>query len=301
MRNLGIILAGGLGTRLYPITQVVSKQLLPVYNKPMVYYPLSTLLAKGCEKILVITNPQHTQLFEALLMNSVSRFGASIYVRSQERPRGLADALIIAGRFLDEIDEQATGFVLALGDNLFYGPDFHEISPIRSTAQIHTYPVPYPQNYGVFHYHIQDGRTVRKITEKPKNPLSRQAVIGLYEYPTDAAEYAMSLSPSARGELEITDLNNIYLEEDRCNLYVHNQPSVWMDMGTPSNLLETASFIQAVENRTGTLVGAPELAAGRVLAVERGLPMIINSLPELYPPNSPYTEQLMKILTQPPL
>ena len=253
-KRKGIILAGGSGTRLYPVTQSISKQLLPVYDKPMIYYPLSTLMLAGIQDILIISTPNDTPLFESLLGDG-SQWGLNISYKVQPSPDGLAQAFILGETFIGN-DLSA----LVLGDNIFYGHDFNELLLNAMTrddsATVFAYHVNDPERYGVAEFNKNN--KVMSLEEKPKNPKSNYAVTGLYFYDNNAVSMVKSLKPSARGELEITDLNRLYLEKDRLNVEIMGRGYAWLDTGTHDSLLEASQFIATLENRQGLKVSCPE-------------------------------------------
>ena len=287
----GIILAGGSGTRLYPATHAMSKQLLPVYDKPMVYYPLSTLMLAGVREILLISTPQDTPRFEQLIGDG-SRWGIDVSYAVQPAPQGIAQAFLIGERFIGR-----DACSLILGDNIFYGHDLS--AQVQSAAQstsgatIFAYPVQDPERYGVVEF--DNERRAVSIEEKPSQPKSRYAVTGFYVYDNDVVEIARNLKPSARGELEITDVNLEYLRRGDLNVVLMGRGTAWLDTGTHEALLAASMFIETIEKRQGLKVSCPEEIAFRMGYIDGGaLERVATAMG-----NSSYGRYLLEVLREP--
>lgn len=286
----GIILAGGLGTRLYPLTISVSKQLLPLYDKPMVYYPLAMLMLAGIRDVLVISTPSHLPAFERVLGDG-RQWGLKFTYAEQPEPKGLADAFIVGREFVGDHP-----VALILGDNIFFGDGLRRkmlrAAELENGALIFAYPKKNPQRYGVIEF--DENGAALSIEEKPEVPKSSYAVPGLYFYDNDVLDIAMRLEPSARGELEITDVNQVYLERGLLSVEVLGRGVAWLDAGTPESLLQAANFIQAVEERQGMMISCPEEIAyheGFISADE--LRQLANGMA-----SNSYTEYLLELLNE---
>ena len=290
MQRKGMILAGGSGTRLYPVTRTISKQLLPVFDKPMVYYPLCTLMMAGIREILIISTPGHTPMFRDLLGDG-RQWGIALEYAIQAQPNGLAEAFLIGEEFVD-----GRHSALILGDNIFYGHDLRVLLTNAAAqsegASVFAYPVTDPGRYGVVTFDA-DGRAVR-LDEKPEHPTSRYAVTGLYFYDADVVGIVKGLAPSARGELEITDVNMAYLEAGALRVEVMGRGMAWLDTGTHESLLEAATFIETIEKRQGLKVCAPEETAYRMGFIDADQ---LRSLAHAYA-NSSYGRYLSDIVDE---
>ncbi len=284
----GIILAGGAGSRLYPLSLVASKQLQPVYDKPMVYYPLTTLIESGIREFCLISTPQDLPRFRQLFQDG-SAWGLSMDYREQARPEGIAQAFLIAESFIG-----SDAVTLALGDNIFYGGDAFQraFAEFKKGATVFGYHVHDPQRYGVVEFDA-DGKAI-SIEEKPKQPRSNYAVPGLYLYDNEVVQIAKKLKPSARGELEITDINLQYLARGQLNVFRLSRGFAWLDAGTSSSLHEASAFVQTIEKRQGIKVGCPEEASFRrgFLNIER-FEMLISRMPQCE-----YREYLSQVLAE---
>ena len=285
----GIILAGGKATRLYPITKVISKHLLPIFNKPMIFYPLTTLMQAGIREILIITTPHDLALYKELLGDG-SNLGITINYKEQQAPNGLAEAFIIGEDFIG-----SDSCSLVLGDNLFFGSSFQEQTKIacknNKGTSIFAYRVDKPESYGVIEF--DKDMNALSIEEKPKKPKSNYAVTGLYFYDNNVVEISKSIKPSERGELEITDLNLVYLKEGKLKVSTLGTGTAWLDTGTHDSLIEASSFVRTIENRQGTPIGSPEAAAytNKWISDHDIVKMIEN-----YPDGHSYKSLLLKFL-----
>ena len=285
----GIILAGGSGTRLYPLTKVTSKQLLPVYDKPMIYYPLSTLMLAGIRDILIISTPEDTGRFKTLLGDG-TQFGINLSYAVQPSPDGLAQAFIIGEGFIGD-----DSCALVLGDNIFYGGWFRKNlfeaveNAKAGVATIFGYYVKDPERFGIVEF--DKNKKVLSVEEKPQNPKSNYCITGLYFYPPGVAKMAKQVKPSARGELEITDLNNLYLKNDNLKVQVLGRGFAWLDTGTMDSLMEASFFVQTVQNRQGVVISAPEEIAYHEEWIDKQ--KLLESA-EMYG-KSPYGEHLRRV------
>jgi len=261
----GIILAGGSGTRLYPLTLAISKQLMPIYDKPMIYYPLSTLITAGINEILIISTPLDLPRFEQLL-GSGERIGCKFTYKAQEKPRGLADAFLVGRKFVGD-----SPVCLILGDNIFYGGGLggllKECASLNEGAIVFGYRVNDPQRYGIMEF--DEKKNVLSIEEKPAKPKSNFAVPGIYFYDNQVVKYTESLRPSVRGEIEITDLNKIYLEKGKLKAKLFGRGVAWLDAGTHESLLQASMFIEAIQQRLGLMIACPEEIAFRMGYISR--------------------------------
>ena len=285
----GIVLAGGNGTRLFPLTTSISKQLMPIYDKPMIYYPISTLISTGIHEILIISTPKDLTLFRHLLRDG-SQWGCSFSYAEQAEPKGLAEAFLIGEKFIGQ-----SPVALILGDNLFHGQHLAEQLTNLSNIQgghIFAYHVKEPQRYGVVEFDRDNN--VIGLEEKPKNPKSSYAVPGIYFYDATVIEKAKKLKPSLRGELEITDINKAYLNENNLHITRLDSSLAWLDTGTIESLMEASQYVQALQSRQGVLVGSPEIAAFASGAIDQlQLTQLVKKMPK-----SAYSTTLLSLLQQ---
>jgi len=290
MNRKGIILAGGLGTRLYPVTQIISKQLLPVFDKPMIYYPLTTLMLGGMRDILIISTPEDTSRFESLLGDG-SQWGVNLQYKVQPNPDGLAQAFLLGEKFIDDNPS-----ALILGDNIFYGHDLQELlqsaNQRKTGATVFAYHVDDPERYGVAEF--DNNNQVISLEEKPIQPKSNFALTGLYFYDKQVVDLVKSLKPSSRGELEITDLNKLYLSQKELNVEIMDRGYAWLDTGTHDSLLDAGQFISTIENRQGLKVACPEEIVFRQGWISASQLEVL-AKPLL---NNQYGQYLMKVLSE---
>ncbi len=283
----GIILSGGLGTRLYPLTQNMSKQLLPVYDKPMIFYPVTTLMKLGINDLLIITSQEHLKLYKKLFFD-FSSLGLKIKFLVQDRPNGIAECFLIAKNYI-----KGDNVALILGDNFFYGYNFENYSIPKNKnfgAQIFAYEVENPNRYGVIEFNKKN--RILKIVEKPKETNSSHVVTGLYFYDQNIIKIASSIKPSKRGELEISDVNNMYLKKNKLKAIKLSYGSVWLDTGTFDSLIQTSLFVQTIQKRQKQIIGSPHITAYQNKWISKSqLEKIINKLPK-----SPYTDQIKDYL-----
>tara|TARA_B100002052_G_C15858429_1_gene588811 strand:+ start:1105 stop:1971 length:867 start_codon:yes stop_codon:yes gene_type:complete len=283
----GIILSGGLGTRLYPLTLNMSKQLLPVYDKPMIFYPVTTLMKLGINDLLIITSQEHLKLYKKLFFD-FSSLGLKIKFLVQDRPNGIAECFLIAKNYI-----KGDNVALILGDNFFYGYNFENYSIPKNKnfgAQIFAYEVENPNRYGVIEFNKKN--RILKIVEKPKETNSSHVVTGLYFYDQNIIKIASSIKPSKRGELEISDVNNMYLKKNKLKAIKLSYGSVWLDTGTFDSLIQTSLFVQTIQKRQKQIIGSPHITAYQNKWISKSqLEKIINKLPK-----SPYTDQIKDYL-----
>lgn len=284
----GIVLSGGTGTRLYPITKGISKQIIPIYDKPMVYYPISTLFLAGIKEILIITTPEDIGNYKKLLSDG-KKWGVSFYYEVQKEPKGIAESILIGEKFIKN-----SRVCLILGDNLFYGHNLKDLLKKaierEEGATVFAYWVKDPQRYGVVEFSKE--RKALSIEEKPKKPKSNYAVTGLYFYDERVIDFAKNLKPSKRGELEITDLNNEYLKRNELYVEIMGRGYAWLDTGTPYSLLEAANFVQIIEERQGLKICCPEEVAFREGFIKKDDLILLGKEME----NSPYGQYLLNLV-----